>query len=572
MRMDHLVRVAGFAAIALALVSLALTAQAVLSAWSPLPFWDQWERVTTGQLFANWFAPHNEHRIVVPSLFFMIDSSLFGGRNVFLLVSIWVIQAVHTALLIWLARRAGARGVSLLLMGGFITGLMFAGAQVENFYWGFQVQFVLVYLLATTCLAITVLAPIGWKGDAAAMIAGFAAAFTFSAGLVVLPAAATGAFLAGKGWRRTGILAAAAILAGLLYVTGLDMSGPSSGGSNAQNLLNVVYYLLVYLGGPLGDAFARSGLSDIAPALRDRVQAAQFFGMAGLGLALLMVPATLLRGGTRTRLVLLLIAGVVVVAGLLTGFGRVEMGASQAMASRYATPVLLFWATLGALAWPLVRSIPSRNWREGGFIVLGAAFIGANWLLVENREEWLNLARAQGERSLRAETAILVGAPDRPVLAGVYPVPARVLEQARFLSENRLSVFASEEAGWLGTGVAEAGEIVADGRCTGSVDVRNALPALNGSHRGFVQLAGWAYDMEAGDSLRTYVIAGPDGRVRGLGRLVADRPDVTAAVSLVTRLRTGWTGHAQADANETLTVYGVLDSGRERRLCRIGAI
>lgn len=572
MRMEHLVRVAGFAAILLAVISISLTLQAVLMAWSPLPFWDQWERVTLAQHFSQWFAQHNEHRIVVPTVFFMVDAALFGGRNVFSLSSIWLIQVAHTVLLIWLARRAGARGVSLLLVGGFITGLMFAGAQIENFYWGFQVQFVLVYLLATACLAVTVLAPRGWKGDGAAAMLGFAAAFTFSAGLVVLPAAATGALLAGRGSRRAGILAACAVLAALLYFAGLEASGHSDPGQSLRHGVDVLYYLLVYLGGPFGDAFARSGLSDIAPSLRDPIQAAQFFGTAGLGAALVLVPVTLLRGGTQTRLVFLLIAGVVVAAGLLTALGRWELGAQQAMASRYATPVLLFWVALGALAWPLVRSLPRQTWREGGFIVLGSAYLAASLLLIHNRSEWMDLARAQGERSMRAETAVLTGAPDLPALTGVYPFPGRVLQQREALAANRLSVFASAEASWIGQPLQDIAAETPSERCIGAIDIRTVLPRFEGAHDGYVLVSGWAWDLETQDSPRTLLITGTDGVVRGLARRVADRPDVTAVISLVTRVRTGWVGHASAAPGETLSVHAVISGSDEPSVCRIGSI
>lgn len=571
MTMYQLTRTAGLAAIVLAVITLAITLYAVSVAYSPLPYWDQWERVTPGQHLSQMFVQHNEHLLVIPSLFFLIDTAVFGGRNLFLLASILLIQTTHAGLLIWLARRAGARGPGLLLAGGLAVGLLFSGAQIENLYWGFQVQFVIVYLLATACFSVTVLAQPGWKADAGAAALGLAAAFSFSAGLLVLPAAAVGALLAGRGWQRIGVLAVSAALAAFIYSRGMQAFNHSNPGDALGNLVEIIYYTIVYLGAPFGYAFSESPLAGYAPALQDPIEGAKLFGAAGLAAALLLVPLTLWRSGPRARLVLLLVAGLVVGAGLLTAMGRWELGAQQAFASRYATPVLIFWVAIAALVWSFARSLPRKSWRAGAMLGLGGLQVLAMLLLLSNRDIWLDMARSQHNRTVAAESAVMTGALDRGALAGIYPWPELVVQRSQLLAAERLSVFGREEAGWLNRPLAELTPTAPADTCIGSADQRLALEPSGGAP-GYVRLAGWGWDSLRRESPRAYLVVDSGGIVRGFGRRAVDRPDVAAAVLIITDLRTGWIAHARAEPQEPLIVYALVGSGRSRMVCQVGSI
>jgi hypothetical protein len=79
----------------------------VIAAYSPLYFWDSWQIVFAavhGERLLSWhwlWAQHNEHRMVLPNLFFIADLAWFRGRQGFLLVTIFIIQSLHLALLAW---------------------------------------------------------------------------------------------------------------------------------------------------------------------------------------------------------------------------------------------------------------------------------------------------------------------------------------------------------------------------------------------------------------------------------------------------------------------------------------
>ena len=84
---------------------------------------------------------HNEHRLLVPRLVFMLDAALDHERNrVDLLVNV-VLQFVLSALVARLAGASVRRPVYSAAVIGACLAASFWAVQWENFIWGFQVQF-----------------------------------------------------------------------------------------------------------------------------------------------------------------------------------------------------------------------------------------------------------------------------------------------------------------------------------------------------------------------------------------------------------------------------------------------
>ena len=563
----YLLRFAGVLLAALAGLTLILTWRAVLAGYSPLPFWDQWEEVVASQYFSHLFEAHNEHRIVIPRVFFAIDSSLFAGRNLFLLAAIQLIQALHAAVLIWVARRAGVRGPALALIGALVVALLFAGAQIENFYWGFQVQFVLVYLLATLTFVLAFLGKATLWRDAGAVACGTAAALCLSAGLLVLPAAAVFLVLMRAPVRRIVIYAAAGILIWVAYFQGgiLNSAG-SEPGSTLSAPLNILYYAFVFLGGPLRHLASSGPVTALLPVLETPVRAAALTGLAGLSLALLAGMFVLVRRGPRARFVLLAVCALVAAVAVLTGAGRWELGADQALSSRYATPVLLFWASLGALYWSLSRQLPRAIWRTVAQCVLTATFFLVVILALTHRGGWTDLARAQGDRLERAESAVLTGVRDDEILAGIYPSPQKVMDQVALLREAENSVFAGGRDDWMGQALDSIADRVDPSQCLGVIDERRTVGA--GQEGAGVRAIGWVFATEPQRPVDEVLLVSDSGQVRGYGQRLIDRPDVMAAEPVVTDLRSGWLGHARMVEGETLVAYAILDdSGSRLAVC-----
>ena len=131
------------------------TAYIVITTYSPVPHWDDWSLFNHladrgGWSLAWLWAQHNEHRIFVTKLFFLLDVDLFHGTQTFLLISIFLVQLLQVALLSCsLGALAGLRGSAWRAGTGLIAYCILCPTQYENFVWGFQLQFVVPAAMAT---------------------------------------------------------------------------------------------------------------------------------------------------------------------------------------------------------------------------------------------------------------------------------------------------------------------------------------------------------------------------------------------------------------------------------------
>ena len=83
------------------LCTIAVAVYTIVVSYSSLPWWDTWEYIAAiakgeSPLSPSWlWRQHNEHRLVIQKLFFVVDLEVFHARQVFLLASIAVIQVLH---------------------------------------------------------------------------------------------------------------------------------------------------------------------------------------------------------------------------------------------------------------------------------------------------------------------------------------------------------------------------------------------------------------------------------------------------------------------------------------------
>src|SRR5437773_2339305 len=139
--------------IAVTVYILITTLLIVHNAYSPLPYGDSWSfwlnRLFYGNFSAFLFNEHNEHRIAVPRLFFLIDRFVFHARNLFPLICSLLAQAGTGVWLYKIARRTGdfKRG-SQVLLGCMICSAVFSAQQFLNLVEGFQIATTMVYCAA----------------------------------------------------------------------------------------------------------------------------------------------------------------------------------------------------------------------------------------------------------------------------------------------------------------------------------------------------------------------------------------------------------------------------------------
>jgi len=129
----------------------------------------------------------------------------------------------------------------------------------------------------------------------------------------------------------------------------------------------------------------------------------------------------------------------VLVSGFRISLGRVSLGVSQAMSSRYTTPMFIFWACLIAGYWLLAYKNKADKVAR-----VGMAFVLGFWLfLVSNNSKFESTLYALQSGQLIVAAAITTGSykVNPSILSWLANSPELIASQIDFLRANKLSLF-----------------------------------------------------------------------------------------------------------------------------------
>ncbi|RTZ43169.1 hypothetical protein EKL30_09800 [Candidimonas sp. SYP-B2681] len=524
-------RLAGAWLLVLGLLVFFSTIYGVVHYFSPLPYSDQWigsigflQQLADGNT-AAWWVPHMEHRIVLARVFFWLDANWFGGRNVFLFVAAVLLQSLTAMVFITQAAQGRRRG-SIFLIAGLCLVLLFSWIQYENFTWGFQSQFIAVYLFALMASAVFSrgindgrprMPALYWS-----IVPAVLATVSMGNGLLVFPLLVFQSLLLRRPLKELAVPLIAGAVVGLVYFTGFtkpDIGLPSV--PLADALWLVPHFFLSFMGSAtyfLIQDFTVSAL----------------FGLFSL-VAMLAMTFSLYRHRKVTPYRSFLIAGYafIAIAALAAATGRYPLGLGQAVVSRYGTPMLISWACLFLLAYDVAVKAALRR-----AVVLVAVGL-ATW--VATYQHNVNNDAPELFRRDLAVLSIKAGI-DRPDLtSAVFFADQRnyLMEQARFAAEINFGPYGS---GWLhDAGVVKFDPARVDpAMCTGSYDMLRRLPEG-------MDAAGWVVlKRPTADRVLILLVDGANATV-GYGVSGAIRDDVNA-YSGVGRYR-GWMGLIKAGAS-----------------------
>jgi hypothetical protein len=537
-----------------AMAVVASTLAGVVRLRRDLPTYDHWaavafadETLAHGLRAQALLGPHNEHRIAVPRLLFLVDFFAGGGRGIFLLAASLLVQAAH-ALLLWrlihthapLSRAGSVAAAALVALAAF------SSVQMFNFVEPFQVQFVLVHAAATLALAAAVRgctpgAHVGWW--LLALLAGAISALSMANGVIVLPMLIALAF-----WLRVrrARLAGFALCAGAMLVAWpIGMSNAMNQGEVGANLshpLRMMAYVACWVGSPLR-------LWDGQPRV---IVAGIGGGLLLLGFAVIAGPILCRRQPVPVARCALAWTGAFLVAtALVVAVGRADAYSANWLNDRYATPCHLFWiVTCGLMAGHAVRAMRCAS--------IPLALIGAIALLWQQQAHLEQTARRQ-QVVREAELAVLSGVRDPATMRdGQQPFLSFIYELSATLHHRRWSVFASSIAGLVGSPLAEHFAHDADAAVTGSIDCVTLVPGTGWGCR----VLGWAWDGQHNRAPQAIVLVGDDGIIVGVAACGTPRPDVAAVVPGVDA-DCGFVGYAAVSPRRpTLTAWCVLGDGR----------
>ncbi|MFG1421645.1 hypothetical protein [Roseixanthobacter liquoris] len=546
-----------FIALLCAALVVLTTLRAMYDAYIPLPFMDQWAVVSVQDCIDQLFSQHNEHRIVVFRLISILDHMLSHGTylvNFYVSIAMQLVHAVaFTVLVYW----AGVRGtLNVVLAGAIALGYMFWGGQWENFLYSFQTQFFAVFFAGTLAFAAIAALP-GWAGVGAASLCAALAVGSMSNGVLVCLLLPPLALWLRRPWRETAVLAGVA--AGLigLYLLGYQSPDPDLTPFAALlKPLTSLRYTLAYLGQPLEELLR----VQMAAVQGHRHLVAIVMGGIGVGLGVGAGAVLLARPSVATpaRLVLLHVIVFIAASAALTSLGRLTFGVGQALASRYLTPSLVFWLALTFLWWSL---LPDRV-----RLVAPASAVFALVLMAGYARTVEDVVEAMRVTRNGAATALLSNVRDNAEFGRIFLDPQVVAERAVLLRRQRLTLFADPWAGWMGTPLAAHAAIAPATSCLGAFEGAQAVPdAAPGSA---FRVTGWAWDAARAGAPEKILMVDAAGTIVGYGLTDGRRPDVPAAIPVVTRQEVGWRGHVKLTEPTQVGAFILLADGRSA--CPLG--
>ena len=495
-RESRLLHAASLLTIGIAAWTVLTTIAGVIAASCNLPYADEWDLWTSllrhGYSLGWFFELHNDHRIATTRLIFAASHLIFHGR-------IWVPQATSLtvqavlAVLLWkFARRLSAPGPADGILAGTTVCCLFSGQQSINFFWGFQVQFFLVYALAAGALFALTRAAEALKEAPrarwmiASLLLAAASSYSMANGVLLWPILVSAALCLRL--RRSWIAATAACGLAVLaqYFTGwhrsvLDAPAPAG---------RILRFALAHAGTPIVPLAKWLGAGDSA---RDAIAIAA--GGIAIGGAVWMW----LRSRTGKAAALAHFAVFTAAASFAIASGRAHLPLAEAFRSRYITPAYILWVSVLLLAWPRWRAADGKK-RSSAPLLAGAAAV----LLVAAGIAPFQFAklREAGEygASLQQASAALAAGVNDP---DVWPYLLRPVTDSReaveWLRQNHLAIFSEEWTEWVGRTVGGAGE------CAGGIS--QPVP-IHDSTR-----PGWRIAGSIGSGVKIVVLAREAGGV-----------------------------------------------------------
>lgn len=547
----------------------------ILRHYTRFPFGDHWiwlERLYRDGLPATLYAQFNEHRLVIPGLFYFFDHRYSGGTNTFLILLLIAIQLGCTILAVLpLWRLTDIPKPVRYVFAGFVVITMFWFIQAEDFFYPYQICILCCNLgiLGTLHLFARCVERSRQSQALAGMgigmlVCALCANFSNGHGILVWPVLlAVGLLLRLPARWLWAVLLVMLCALGIYFFHYQTPAQHASPLESLRHPILVMQYVVLMIGLP----FFGNGTQDIGLSTH---LGSYVISISGILLAVfLLVRFATSKAAQKSREQVIYCSLMFLCLGAcsITALGRSRFPVWQALSGRYAPVPLLFWISLAALITSYLVTLEVRGGL--GRAVWCALLVAASLatLSTQGLQGMYMAGRARAQAA--AALSITVGSPDVPRIGEeLSMVFNRILYVDRkatpFLGH---SLFARAEAAYLGTPLLEHFRVVPTDDCLGFVGAVDLLPppAPDGA-----RLLGWAWDRRRRSEVRRIWVVDDQKVIRGLGVTHFARPDVGAVYSNDAMNSAGWLAYSTfpAQGSRALTTFAGLDDGKS--VCQIG--
>lgn len=314
-----------------------------------VPYWDEWgfvpllQKLNSSNLtLADLWAQHNEHRIFLPKVIMLVLASLTRWDVRYEMV-LSIVLAVGIFLLIFslLSRTFEGRRYPWAIAGLVLALLIFSPAGYENWLWGWQLQW---YLSVIALIAVVVVLSSGFAKRLPMVAVGLAALgavignLSLASGNFIWIAVAPLVFFQRHVRRYAWLFLGSGMICVGIYLRGYHRTDPASSFAYLlQHRGDLMSFIVQYLGRPFGSSV---GVAVVAGSF--------------LLVAFIVVLLVLLIGH-RDQFARwgpwVCIAVYVGIADLTTGVGRISLGGTPGLSSRYTSiSGLMIPATVACLS------------------------------------------------------------------------------------------------------------------------------------------------------------------------------------------------------------------------------
>ncbi len=329
--------------------SVLITIFGVFSNFSSIPYWDMWDgylnfylKIQNGQYY-EWFALHNEHRIFLSRILFFIDIKIFNNQSYFLvLCNLLFLSFAVLIFITFLRNNFSFKDYSTVYL--VIVCLLFSWIQENNLIIGFQTAFVLAQLIPLVAFYyfFKSINHLDQRTNffIISIFFGFLSSYTLISGIFVLPILTFYCFIVG--FKKEYLISLIIVTAISLILYFFSYQSVEHHGSIQDailhNPLDFINYVFLYFGGPFYYFFGKGETG---------MNLAWIAGFIFIFLSLYYFFYYLKKQSFINYYgwlyCFILYVGLTAAA---TAGGRLIFGASQALSSRYMTPVIFSWVCL----------------------------------------------------------------------------------------------------------------------------------------------------------------------------------------------------------------------------------
>lgn len=442
--------------------------------------------------FNFFWQQHNEHRILLTKLIFALDYELFGGLGILNLISTYIVLGLTGVVFLKILRvtvtsktaELNLGKTELISLASLIFILVFYWGQHENLTWAFQPQFVLVQLLPLMAFfVLSYSCRDSW--DHFFFISSFIAfcsIFTMANGVLVLPLLFFQSICQGKNkWQALFILFLTFTSLYLYYLGYHSISGHSSITVGLRSEPHkVLGYTLTYIG----------GIFKFVSILGKKYLFPMFMGGVFCSLLLVRLYQLLLKFKNISATEISIVTFIVFLGGTAFGTagGRYTFGLEQALSSRYITPSIMLWVSMGLLE----ISVGIRNGTMKLPLLLrkaNAVFYITFFVLMVFGGQFkaLRMSTKPFERAVSL-LSLYLEANDHEKTKVLYPDPSFITHVSKKAKDTGFSVFGSKP--FLGMDLSKKSvlEVNAIVKCEGHIDDIHELGSNLSKIRGWVFL------------------------------------------------------------------------------------